>query len=67
VAAGYMIYPCFIPVMHGRSKLSFGFNFDASKPAVRALLAALLRGRRAFLGEMRWRKDFIGPASSRTC
>jgi hypothetical protein len=62
VAAGFMIHPCLVPVMHGRSKLSFGFNFDASNPAFEHYWLRFYGADGAFLGETRWRKDFVGPA-----
>ena len=62
VAAGFMIHPCLVPVMHGRSKLSFGFNFDASNPPFEHYWLRFYGSDGAFLGEMRWRKDFVGPA-----
>ena len=62
VAAGFMIHPSFIPVMHGRSKLGFGFNYDASNPPFEHYWLRFYAADGAFLGEMRWRKDFIGPA-----
>lgn len=62
VAAGFMPQPCFIPVMYGKSKLSFGFNFDASNPPFEHYWLRFYAADGAFLGEMRWRKDFVGPA-----
>lgn len=62
VAAGFMPQPCYIPVMHGKSKLAFGFNFDASNPPFEHYWLRFYAADGAFLGEMRWKKDFIGPA-----
>ena len=62
VAAGYMIYPSYIPVMHGRSKLAFGFNYDASNPPFEHYWLRFYAADGSFLGQMRWRKDFVGPA-----
>ena len=62
VAAGFMPQPCYIPVTHGKSKLSFGFNFDASNPPFEDYWLRFYAADGAFLGEMRWKKDFVGPA-----
>jgi hypothetical protein len=62
VAAGFMMQPCFMPVMHGRSKLAFGFNFDASNPPFEHYWLRFHAVDGTFLGEMRWHKDFTGPA-----
>jgi hypothetical protein len=62
VAAGYMIYPSYIPVMHGKSKLSFGFNYDASNPPFEHYWLRFYAADGSFVGQMRWRKDFVGPA-----
>lgn len=62
IAAGFMIHPSFLPVMHGRSKLTFGFNYDASNPPFEHYWLRFYAADGGFLGEMRWRKDFIGPA-----
>ena len=66
VAAGFMIQPCFLPVTHGGAKLTFGFNFDASNPPFEHYWLRFYAVDGALLGEMRWRKDFIGPAFSDT-
>ena len=62
VAAGFMIHPSFLPVMHGRSKLTFGFNYDASNPPFEHYWLRFYAADGEFVGEMRWRKGFSGPA-----
>ena len=61
VSAGFMIHPSFLPVMHGRSKLSFGFNYVGSAPSVDHYWLRFYAGDGQFLGEMRWRKSAPGP------
>jgi hypothetical protein len=62
VAAGFMIHPSFVPVMHGRARLTFGFNFDATNPPIEHYWLRFHGADGAFLGELRWRKNFAGPA-----
>jgi hypothetical protein len=62
IAAGFMIHPAFVPVMHGRARLSFGFNFDATNPPIEHFWLRFYGADGAFLGELRWRKDAAGPA-----
>ncbi|HVZ02143.1 MAG TPA: hypothetical protein VHA35_21730 [Dongiaceae bacterium] len=62
IDAGFLIYPVTLPVMHGAGELSFGFNFDASNPPFEDYIIRWHDADGGFLGEMRWRKDFIGPA-----
>jgi hypothetical protein len=62
IAAGFMVHPSFVPVMHGRARLSFGFNFDATNPPIEHYWLRFHAADGAFLGELRWRKDFAGPA-----
>ena len=53
-----MIYPSYIPVMHGKSKLAFGFNYDASNPPFEHYWLRFYAADGSFVGQMRWRKDF---------
>jgi hypothetical protein len=62
VAAGFMIHPSFLPVMHGRAKLSFGFSHDGSTPSFDHYWLRFYAADGQFLGEMRWRKTATGPA-----
>jgi hypothetical protein len=62
IAAGFMMLPVTLPVMHGQHDLSFGFNFDASNPPFEDYIIRWHDAGGRFLGEMLWHKDFIGPA-----
>lgn len=66
VAAGFMIFPCCVPILRDRSKLTFGFNFDASNPPFDDYCLRFYDDAGRFLGDSRYHKDFIGPAFSET-
>jgi hypothetical protein len=61
-AAGFMIHPCCLPILGSNSPLSFGFNFDASNPPFDDYYLRFYDRAGQFLGDCRYRKDFIGPA-----
>jgi hypothetical protein len=62
IKAGYMIHPRCMPVLHGAHDLAFGFNFDASNPPFDDYWLRFYARDGSFLGDMRYHKDFIGPA-----
>jgi hypothetical protein len=61
-AAGFMIYPCCVPILRGSAQLSFGFNFDASNPPFDDYHLRFYDAAGQFLGDCRYHKSFIGPA-----
>ncbi|WP_374375575.1 hypothetical protein [Dongia sp.] len=62
IKSGFMIHPCCLPVTPDNDNLVFGFNFDASNPPFDDYWLRFYDGSGGFVGEMRYHKDFIGPA-----
>lgn len=62
IKAGFMIHPCTLPVTQPGDALEFGFNFDASNPPFDDYWLRFYDRQGGFVGEMRYHKDFIGPA-----
>ena len=62
INSGFMIHPCCLPVTPASDALSFGFNFDASNPPFDDYWLRFYDANGGFVGEMRYHKDFIGPA-----
>ena len=62
IKAGFMIHPCCLPVTEVNNPLSFGFNFDASNPPFDDYWLRFYDRAGGFVGEMRYHKDFVGPA-----
>jgi hypothetical protein len=61
-AAGFMVFPCCVPIVRGQGQLSFGFNFDASNPPFDDYQLRFYDAAGRFVGESRYHKAFIGPA-----
>jgi hypothetical protein len=62
IKAGFMIYPCCLPITNVNDPLAFGFNFDASNPPFDDYWLRFYDRSGGFIGEMRYHKDFVGPA-----
>ena len=62
IKAGYMIHPCCLPVTSVNDALAFGFNFDASNPPFDDYWLRFYDRNGELVGEMRYHKDFVGPA-----
>lgn len=62
IKAGYMIHPCCLPVTTVNDALAFGFNFDASNPPFDDYWLRFYDRNGGLVGEMRYHKDFVGPA-----
>lgn len=61
-AAGFMIKPVCLPIVHGADRLTFGFNFDASNPPFQNYIVRYYGADGAFLGENAFEKRTMGPA-----
>lgn len=62
IKSGFMIHPCCLPVTQAADDLVFGFNFDASNPPFDDYWLRFYDAQGSFVGEMRYHKDFVGPA-----
>ncbi len=62
VKSGFMIHPCCLPVTQPNNPLEFGFNFDASNPPFEDYWLRFYDAKGGFVGEMRYHKNFVGPA-----
>ena len=62
INAGFMIHPCCLPITGINDALAFGFNFDASNPPFDDYWLRFYDRGGGFIGEMRYHKNFVGPA-----
>lgn len=60
-AAGYMINPVCLPIAPETSRLTFGFNFDASNPPFQHYIIRYYGADGRYLGESRFEKRVMGP------